>query len=228
MLGLLLVLFPVAQAAAQEEVPRIEYDRLYSHTFEEEDGQLFVQFRGAAGELVYVLADYTGYASGDLEVDLRDSIGRSVGFRDEYVFSPFLLAELPGDGLYSVVVTSEAAEEVQYLVGRTGYLEDGVETRLEAESFVQVFGVRASRDGFYELELERQEGSLATDFALINYSETFSPEVVGVNGTEVEAWTTRVRLSEGDRYVAFLDENRIRDRESFAELQLRLQPLDAR
>ncbi|NDJ79050.1 MAG: hypothetical protein GYB65_22595 [Chloroflexi bacterium] len=216
----------VATATAQDDIPIIEYSTLYTHSFSEPDEQYFAQFNGEEGDLVYVLADYVDYSSGDIEIDLRDTVGRTIGFREEYAFDPFVLAELPATALYTVVITAEEPGAVEFIVGLTGYLEDGFTAHLSTEGFQILAGVRAAETGSYALTFARTDGELATAFEIITFSEYFSENVIRVNGTQVDNWTAQINLNAGDQYVVFLDQNIFRESGTEATVEVTLEAIE--
>ncbi len=194
-------------AVAQADVPILNYNEIYVYDFERSDEQHFAQFNGNQGDVVYFLADYDGFVIGDLEIDLRDSVGRTVGLKEEYAFQEFIIAELPTTGLYTVVITAEEAEPVKYMVGKSGYLEDGITTQISEDGFEVVIAVRAQETGTYRVQFERVQGTLGTDFSIITFSGFFNENIVSVSGTQLDSWVANVRLTEGDTYVAILDRN---------------------
>lgn len=193
--------------AAQDDVPIVAYNEVTTATLTEDNLQFFAQFEGQEGDVVYLLADYVEFSVADIEVDLRDSVGRTVGFREEYVFEPFVIGELASDGIYTVVITGEEEGEIEFVVGLSGYLEDGMEATIEAEGFQVIFLVRAEQTGTYTLSYERRSGSLGTELSIITFSEFFNENVIRVSGTSVDDWNATIHLNRGDMYVAFLDRN---------------------
>jgi len=224
LLSLFLVLSSAPIVLAQEEVPRITYDQVYTYKPTEPNHQFFAQFEGSIGDIVYLLADYEGIVIADLEIDLRDSVGRTVGLRDEYSFQKFILAELPSNGLYTVVITAEEPEPVEYIVGTTALLNDGFTTTIKKEGFPVLAGLHVPRSGYYTLTCNRISGDLGTSFDIITFSEFFNENVITVRGTEVGSWSARVFLKQGNQYVAFIDRNIFSGGGDEAILQMQLQP----
>lgn len=203
---IMLLLAILAFAVSAQDVPLVTYDEVNTASLDEDALQFFAQFEGTTGDVVYLLAEWSEFSSADIEIDMRDSVGRTVGFRQEYAFNWFVIAELPADGLYTIVITGEEAGDVDYIVGKSGYLEDGVEGYVDRESFDTLFLVRAEEDGNYTLSFS-QEGGMGTEFRLITFSETFSENIILVNGTSFNEWSASIELNEGDTYVAFLGRN---------------------
>lgn len=206
-LGLICLSLIAGAALAQDEIPLITYNQIQTHQFTESGEQYFAQFEGKEGDVVYLLADYTDFVIGDLELDLRDSVGRTVGFKDEYAFDKFVIAELPNDGMYTVVISAEEAESVDYIVGLSGYLESGVEASITNDSFQVLFLVLAEQTGDYSITYERKAGDMGTQLTLVTFSKFFSENAITMSGTSVNSWSANITLTKGDRYVAFLDRN---------------------
>lgn len=222
MLGLLLVISHSHLALAQGEVPKIEYDQVYIHPFTEPDEQFFAQFEGSAGDLVYFLADYEGFVIGSVEIDLRDAVGRTVGFKDEYAFQKFVLAELPSDGLYTVVITAEEPEPVEYIVGLAGYLNDGLTATIEVDGFPILAGVRVPESGKFSITYNRVDGELGVSLNIITFSEFFNENVITVQGTSVHSWEGSISLDENSQYIAFIDRNFFRGGGNTATIEVEL------
>lgn len=195
----------------QEEIPVVKYNQVYTHQFDQGGEQYFAQFTGAKGDVVYLLAKYTDFVIGNIDIDLRDSVGRTVGIKNEYLYQKFVIGQLPSDGTYTVVITPEKPETVDFKVGLSGYLEDGVEATLEKDGFQTLFLIRGDRTGNYNLSYERRSGNLPTDFSIITFSEIFTESIIEVNGTSVNTWNANVMLTQGDTYVGFLDRNTFGD-----------------
>jgi hypothetical protein len=202
---MMLLLSMITQS--QDDGLQVEYGETYTYTPQTANEQYFAQFTGEEGDVVYVLADYEEFVIGDIDVDLRDSVGRTVGFKNEYAFEKFVIGELPSSGLYTVVITAEEPEAVKFIVGVSGYLEDGVEATIEEDGFKVFLGVRATQDGAHTLQIERTNGDLGTDFSIITFSEFFSENIISISGTDVNSITAEIDLNEGDQYIAILGRN---------------------
>jgi len=227
-MGLIMVLtgiFFTIPAFAQD-VPTIEYNKPLSYTFKEENEQLFAQFTGKKGELVYIEADYDGFVLGTLEIDLRDKVGRSIGLKDEYIFKPYILAELPNDGDYTVVVTSEKAEAAHILVGKTSYLNSDTTTiKISADDQPVILGVNAEKSGKYAVSIIRIDGELATEFTVSRQDEFIDETIVRVSGGQLSSWTGEIELKSGEKYVAFLTQDLFRKASSKATIEIKLTPV---
>jgi hypothetical protein len=200
----ILIALPIA---AQEDVPRLTYNESLPYAFEEAGEQFFAQFEGAEGDVVYFLARYTDFVIGNLDVDLRDSVGRTVGFKEEYAFQNFVIAELPAAGLYTVVVTAEEPGAAEVVVGKSGYVNNGVELAIERDGFQALAMVTIDSAGDYTLSMERVEGEMGIDLTLVNFSEFFSENVVTIAGTNVGNVTADVQLEAGSTYLIVFDNN---------------------
>lgn len=202
-----ILLFSTSALLAQDDVPILKYDEVYTHQFTEEGEQFFAQFEGTEGDVVYVLAEYDGFVVGSIEIDLRDTVGRTVGFKQEYAFDEFIIAALPQTALYTVVVTAEEAEPVEIVVGTSGYLEDGVEATITEDGFKKILGIKTDTAGEYQVSYSKTSGSLATNFTIVTFSRFFNENILTVSGTDVGEWTATVDIKPGEQYVAFLDRN---------------------
>ena len=208
-----------------QDVPTIEYDKPFSYTFKQENEQLFAQFSGKKGDVVYVEAEYDGFVFGKLEIDLRDKVGRSIGLKDEYVFKSYILAELPSDGDYTVVVTSEKAEPANILVGKTNYLNTEKTTiKIKADAQPVILGINAEKSGKYVLSISRTDGELATEFSVVRLDQFINETIVQVGGGQLSAWSGRIELKAGEKYVAFLTQDLFRKANSNATIEIDLKP----
>lgn len=219
-----LLLFITTQAFSQD-VPLIPYNEEATAELTSDNLQYFAQFEGTAGDVVFLQAEYEDFTIANIELDLRDSVGRTVGFREEYIFNPFVIAELPSDGLYTVVITAEEAGDINFIIGKSGYLEDGVTATILEQGFQTLFLIRAEDSGDYIINYERTDGDLGTDFALVTFSEFFTESLVQVSGTSLSQWSATVRVNEGDTYVVFLSRTLFGSGEE-AEVTIQMQAAD--
>ena len=90
-------------AFAQEDVIQAEYGGTYIVTLTERGQQVFLQFTGQTGDLVYLTGKVQDTGSSSLTLELRDSIGRALGIMEDSSQVPFVLAELPDSGMYTGV-----------------------------------------------------------------------------------------------------------------------------
>ncbi len=209
-----------------QDVPTIEYNKPLSYTFKEENEQLFAQFTGKKGDIIYVEAEYEGFVIGTLEIDLRDKLGRSIGLKDDYIFKPYILAELPSDGDYTVVVTSEKAELANVLVGKTNYLNSEATTiKIAADAQPVIIGINAEKSGKYAISIVRTDGELATEFSISRQDQFIDETIVRVSGGQLSAWTGEIELKTGEKYIAILTQDLFRKANSKATIEIKLTPI---
>lgn len=202
---IILCLTALTPTVLSQDVPQLEIDTVYTHQFTGED-QFFAQFEGTAGEVVYLLADYTDFVIGDLVIDMRDSVGRTVGFKEEYVFEQFVVGEIPADGLYTIVIEPEENEEsVDILVGTSGYLEDGIQTILTRDGFQSFFLIRAEETQAYTLEANVIDGEMGLQISILTFSEFFTQPILQLSGGAfTQSLSGVTTLNAGDTYIGVL------------------------
>jgi hypothetical protein len=198
----------------------------YTFNFTKDGDQGFLNFDGVKGQAMYLLADFTEIIFGaELELDIRDANGRSVGYKDEYSFQPFVFVDIPETGKYVAVVTYRGDEpaEVKAMIGLTAYLEQGkITVEAQADDFFTMLGVRPEESGNFVVTVKRTDGELATSFVIRQFDEFIPSNVLEVSGTGISEWSAHIHLEADGRYFAFLDENFFREPGSDAIIEITL------
>ena len=198
----ILSIFTITTLYAQD-VKQIKVDTLYTFTPISSNEQFFAQFTGNKDDVVYLLADYEEFVIGSIELDIRDSVGRTVGLRDDYSLDPFVLAVLPSSGTYTVVITAEEPEPVVFWVGKSGFLEDGIRIEVtDDEKFPTFVAVRADQTAKFIFYYGREEGDLAVEVNLISFSEIFTDTVISFEGSNINELYAVVDIIKDNIYVA--------------------------
>jgi hypothetical protein len=70
-------------AQAQTDVIAAVYNEVYAHDFTEDGESVILKFEGKEGDVLYVLADFSSFGDGDLDILLRDSAGNEVGYKED-------------------------------------------------------------------------------------------------------------------------------------------------
>lgn len=192
---------------AQDDLEQITYNEVLTRKFESKNEQFFASFTATAGDVVYLLAEYEGFVIGSIELDIRDDVGRSIGTEQSYSLEDFVLAEIPADGQYTVVITAEEAEVVNIWLGLSGKLNDGIDVQIkDDDDFMRIYLIDVPESGKYAITYERTKGDLDVNFAINNFSARFTETVVDINGLNIDSWTIIVDLDKGDEYIAFVAE----------------------
>lgn len=206
-LGILFLLLAMP-VLAQDDIIQAEYDAVSTVSFDAPGGQAFLQFTGSEGDVVYVLAGEAEIAFGtDLTLDLRDSVGRSIGMNEEYAFQPFIVAELPSDGHYVVVVTFEHDEamDVEVLIGQTQSIgSEEITITFGGDNFAQLLVLDFEESGMYLLQMGTSDNQILPTLVVANFSEFITERTVYVGGSELIAWGVGSNLNINGEYVVFI------------------------
>jgi hypothetical protein len=126
----------VVTVSAQDDVFQVTYGETVNLTSNADGQQFFFQFEGVAGDLVYFTGVGEDAGGARFQYEIRDSVGRSVGVAEDFPIDAFTIAELPSDGLYTAVATSDASysQTVDFTVQRTHFISaDAVNVSVEGQ-----------------------------------------------------------------------------------------------
>jgi hypothetical protein len=199
----------VVTVSAQDDVFQVTYGETVNLTSNADGQQFFFQFEGVAGDLVYFTGVGEDAGGARFLYEIRDSVGRSVGVTEDFPIDAFTIAELPSDGLYTAVATSDASysQTVDFTVQRTHFISaDAVNVSVTVEGAPQVLGMRVDQDGEYNLLIDRLDnGSLAFDLDIRDYSSGSGRRFIDFYGDKIQRWTTTVNLTTSAFYVVKLE-----------------------
>lgn len=213
---------------AQDDVFSVSYGEKSTLNFTPELTNLYLQFEGEAGELIYVVANEEDIIFGaELEIDLRDAVGRSVGYKGEHFFDPYIFAELPSSGVFTIAVAYTEADEagdVTIFVDKTVNLsETKVTKRVNDDGLPVIFGIDETISGKFRLDLERLDGDMNFEFAIYDNSGFIGYEVIGVNGAYLNQASLNFELSKPEEHIAIL-ESSLFNSGTFVEIEISMSP----
>lgn len=205
-LTLMLIALPVM--AQDDEIIQAQYNGIYTVDFAAGGGQAFLQFDGVEGDIVYLLAGEMEVIFGaEMVLDLRDSVGRSIGTQYEYGFEPFVIAQLEADGVYTAVVTFTADEPspVEIVIGKSKYIaEEGATATFGDSNFALLALVSVEESGVYDIIYTQVEGDLSPSIVLLDFSEMFTERTLDISGMNLVEWNVAVNLESDRNYVVLI------------------------
>lgn len=223
-----ILLFVLVTPLAAQDVIQAEYDEIQQVPVTADGDQHFVQFNGKADDIVYVMASFEDLAIGaEIDIDLRDFVGRSIGFKEEYSFEPFIIATLPEDGTYTAVFTYRNPDDeenaINLIIGKSFQVTEAPSTvSLSTDGFPVMMGVLVDEPGQYTISFERIDGQMPTSFRVRNYSAFISEDVLIVSGSQNSQWLARVELDPANRYVAVVEPNLFSGRNTNATITINM------
>lgn len=203
---IVLHLFSTFTTFSQDAFPRVDLNTRISITFTTSQKQYFATFSADQGDVVFLTAEYDGFVIGSLDLDLRDSVGRSIGQKVSFNLKDYMVAEVTTDGEYVLVVTAEKPEAATIFLGKTGYINDNYTISIYDDEPAKPFLVRVEARGNYNIEYERLSGDLDVNFSIVNISKLFPETVVDISGLGISSWSINVDLQPRFQYVVFIGE----------------------
>lgn len=204
----ILMFIAIPVIAQDDEIIQAEYNTIYTVDYPSDGGQTFLQFEGKAGDVIYLLAGEMEVIFGaEIVLDLRDSVGRSIGTQYEYAFEPFVIAQLEADGVYTAVVTftTDEPSPVEILIGKTKYIaEEGATVTFTDKNFALMALVAVEESGVYDISYTRIEGDWSPSIILLDFSERFTERTLDISGVELVEWNVAVHLESDRVYVVLI------------------------
>jgi hypothetical protein len=202
-------------AQAQTDVIAAVYNEVYAHDFTEDGESVILKFEGKEGDVLYVLADFSSFGDGDLDILLRDSAGNEVGYKEDYLNSPIVFEQLIQQDTYTATITyineegnPAEPQETLFIISETGYLSaDPLTFTVLDDGFAHVIGVRVDQTGEYRLRMTRDDGEIAPDFVLNDYTGLFRDDIIEIGGVGYSEFSAVIELEANQDYIALLGAN---------------------
>lgn len=189
-------------AHAQEATP-ITYGEPASGNFTR-PGEMRFTFTGSAGDVIYIFPQATAaFAILEFDIALTDSSGDALGnLYNKERLRPVLLAELPADGTYTIVLTGNGTGEFSLLLQKTETLLPDVQvtSTIEPEGF-HFYRIFSPQPLTIELEYQRVEGTFSPELRIEDFTQGIPREVAAVSGRVLQDARLRLVIDANVEYL---------------------------
>lgn len=199
---LIVVLFSFLEftAAAQD---LLDYDVNYTLIFTSVNLRHGVQFEGQADTVVSIYANNIDTGNKVVSIEVRDAEDEIISFYGDYNTFSFAIAELPEDGLYTLILGVEEATEIEFMLRLSAFLNDGIDISVITDTDTpMIFPIRVEEEGDYTISYEH-EGDIGTGFTLLRYVNEEQERILTVNGRS-SRWNSTIQLDSFSTYVAIV------------------------
>ena len=203
MMGLLLYGLPTLHA--QDAAP-ITYGEPVTGNLKE-GGQARFTFEGKAGDIVYIFPQGT-YLFSTLEFDIRLTDSRNAALGKVYNrerLKPVLLAELPADDRYTIMLTGKGSGGYILTLDKTLNLLPDTETEGEIDADGSRFYlIRSAQPLNITLTYTRLSGTFSPELRIEDFEQGFPREVAAVSGRALTTATLALTLAADVEYLVTL------------------------
>jgi len=206
----ILIISVAAAAQDDDEILRAEYDTVYSIDFEAGSGEAVLRFAGAEGDVVSLLAGIDGVIFGaEIELEIRNGEGRSIGTQYDYALQPFVIAELPADDVYTAVVNFSHTEgaDLDILIAKTAYITtEPLTVTVGGSKFATLLLLDVDDSDEYILEYTHDRGAFAPHITALDFSNMFMETLLRIGGDGITAWQVTTNLEASATYVVMISD----------------------
>jgi hypothetical protein len=172
-----------------------------------EGGQARFTFEGKAGDIVYIFPQGTDlFSTLEFDISLTDSRNAALGkVYNRERLKPVLLAELPADDRYTIMLTGKGSGGYILTLDKTLNLLPDTETEGEIDADGSRFYlIRSAQPLNITLTYTRLSGTFSPELRIEDFEQGFPREVAAVSGRVLTTATLALTLAADVEYLVTL------------------------